>query len=138
MNLNKRGVEPPMPKKILVVDDEPNIIKVLKSRLSHSGYDVITAVSGRTCLKKAKDEKPDLILLDILLPGLNGFEVCKHLKKDKETKDIPIIMLTSLAQEKDLSKGLEEGASCFITKPFNPADLLYEIKTAMDREAPGV
>jgi len=127
-----------MPKKILVVDDEPNIIKVLKSRLSHSGYDVITAVDGRTSLKKAKDEKPDLILLDILLPGLNGFEVCKRLKKDKETKDIPIIMLTSLAQERDLSKGLEEGASCFITKPFNPADLLTEIKTAMDRGASGV
>jgi len=127
-----------MPKKILVVDDEPNIIKVLESRLSHSGYDIITAVDGKTCLKKAKDEKPDLILLDIILPGLNGFEVCKHLKKDKETKDIPIIMLTSLAGEKDLSKGLEEGASCFITKPFNPVDLLYEIKTAMDRQAPGV
>ena len=127
-----------MPKKILVVDDEPNIIKLLESRLSHSGYDIITAVDGKTCLKKAKDEKPDLILLDIILPGLNGFEVCKHLKKDQETKDIPIIMLTSLAQEQDLSKGLEEGASCFITKPFNPADLLIEIKTAIDKGAPGV
>ena len=71
------------------------------------------------------------IILDVMMPGLNGFEVCKCLKKDKITKNILVVMLTSLAGEKDLSKGLEQGANCFITKPFNVADLLFEVKSAM-------
>ncbi len=120
-----------MSKKILVVDDEPNIVKLIASRLRNNGYDVISALDGEDGLKKAITEKPDLILLDIIMPGLNGFEVCKRLKENELTKEIPVIMLTALAEEKDLSKGLEEGASCFITKPFSAVDLLHEIKTAM-------
>ena len=120
-----------MAKKILVGDDEPNIIKLLESRLKSNGYDVINASDGNSCFKKAITEKPDLVLLDIIMPGLNGFEVCKRLKENDKTKDIPVIMLTALAGEKDLSKGLEEGANCFIIKPFSAVDLLHEIKTAM-------
>ena len=109
-----------MPKKILVVDDEPNIIKLLESRLSHSGYDIITAVDGKTCLKKAKDEKPDLILLDIILPGLNGFEVCKHLKKDQETKDIPILIMSGYQVETGRLKNHTMKESIpMIEKPFS-------------------
>jgi DNA-binding response OmpR family regulator len=118
-------------KKILVVDDEPNIVTLLASRLRNSGYDVVSALGGESGLNKAITEKPDLILLDIMMRGLNGFEVCKRLKENDETKDIPVIILTALAEEKDLSKGLEEGANCFITKPFSAVDLLREIKTAM-------
>jgi DNA-binding response OmpR family regulator len=118
-------------KKILVVDDEPDIQKILKFRLEENHYEVITAPDGKSCLKKAVEEKPDLIILDILMPRLNGFEVSQRLKKDSKTKDIPIVMLTALAQEKDLSRGLEAGASCFITKPFNPVDLISEIEQAI-------
>ncbi len=74
---------------------------------------------------------PDLIILDILMPKINGFELCKRLKENQITKDMPVIMLTALAREQDLSKGLKEGADCFITKPFNSVDLLFEIKTAL-------
>ena len=120
-----------MTKKILIVDDEPDAVGLLSIRLKSNGYDVISALDGEACLKKAVEEKPDLIILDILMPKINGFEVCKRLKERDETKDIPVIMLTALAKEQDVSKGLEEGADCFITKPFNSADLLDEIKTAL-------
>ncbi|MFO7979629.1 MAG: response regulator [Candidatus Aminicenantes bacterium] len=120
-----------MAKKILIVDDDPEILRLLASRLKNSGYDVVSASDGESGLKKAITKKPDLVLLDIIMPGLNGFEVCKRLKENDKTKLIPVIMLTALAGEKDLSKGLEEGAVCFITKPFSAEDLLHKIKTAM-------
>jgi CheY-like chemotaxis protein len=120
-----------MAKKILVVDDDPIILRLIASRLKNSGDDVVSALDGESSLKKAITEKLDLVLLDIIMPGLNGFEVCKRLKENDKTKDIPVIMLTALAGEKDLSKGLEEGANCFTTKPFSAVDLLQEIKTAM-------
>jgi DNA-binding response OmpR family regulator len=123
-----------MSMKILVVDDEPNIVKLLESRLKSNGYDVISALDGEGCLKKAIAEKPDLVLLDIIMPGLNGFEVCKRLKENDQTKDVPVIMLTAIAGEKTLSKGLEEGANCFITKPFNVVNLLSEIRTVMQNK----
>lgn len=119
-----------MSEKILIVDDEPDIREVLKFRLEKAGYEVVTAMDGKDCLKKVEAEKPDLIILDIMMPGMNGFQVCKLLK---EKSDIPVIMLTVLAHEKDLSKGLEKGASCFISKPFNIVDLLVEIQTILKK-----
>jgi DNA-binding response OmpR family regulator len=124
-----------MVKKILVVDDEPAIVKMLESRLRNRGYEVTVASDGKSCLKKAIEERPDLILLDIVMPELNGFEVTKRLKQNANTKDIPVIMLTVLAERSDVSKGLEEGARCFITKPFNAADLLLEIDAALSAGA---
>lgn len=124
-----------MGKKILIVDDEQDIREVLELRLEIAGYNVITATDGKSCLRKAKEEKPDLILLDVMMPGINGFEVCKLLKENDKTKHIPVVMLTVLAQEKDLSKGLEKGASCFISKPFNIVDLLVEVKALMGKES---
>lgn len=123
-----------MTKKILVVDDESDIRKVLEFRLKNAGYDVISASDGESCLRKAKEEAPGLIILDVMMPGINGFEVCKLLKEGDKTKDIPVIMLTVLAGEADLSKGLERGASCFISKPFNIIDLLWEVKTIIAGE----
>ena len=120
-----------MKKKILIVDDETDIIKLLSMRLKSCDYDVISASDGESGLKKAQKEKPDLIILDVLMPKMNGFEICKRLKENELTKNMPVIMLTALAQERDLAKGLKEGADCFITKPFSTVDLLCEIKLAM-------
>ncbi|MBU4375871.1 MAG: response regulator [Candidatus Omnitrophica bacterium] len=119
--------------KILVVDDEAAILEMLTLRLKRNGYEVMTAVDGEQCLRRAEKESPDLIILDALMPGLSGFEVCKRLKANDKTMGIPVIMLTALGDEKDLSKGLEDGAECFITKPFNPVELIDEIKIALDK-----
>ena len=120
-----------MAEKILIVDDEPDIRKLLEFRLKTAGYEVITAKDGKSALKKAGEDSPDLIVLDVIMPDMNGFEICRLLKKSDRTKDIPVIMLTVLAHEEDLSKGLEKGASCFMSKPFNIIDLLAEIKTIL-------
>ncbi|MBU0503181.1 MAG: response regulator [Candidatus Omnitrophota bacterium] len=120
-----------MDKKILVVDDEPENIILISSRLKAHKYQTISAPDGESCIGKAIQEKPDLIILDIVMPGLSGFEVARQLKKDERTKKIPIIMLTALAQGKDLIDGLEAGAVCFISKPFNPADLIFEVEQAL-------
>ena len=84
-----------MPKKILLVDDEQAIVDLLGAMLAQNGYEVVTALSGKSCLKKASENKPDLIILDVLMPDVDGFEVCKLLKEDETTKNIPVIMLTS-------------------------------------------
>ena len=120
-----------MEKKILVVDDEQENVILITSRLSVNNFQTITALDGVSCIEKAQQEKPDLIILDIIMPGMSGFEVARQLKKDERTKHIPIIMLTALAQEKDLSEGLEAGAACFISKPFNPVDLITEVTQAL-------
>ncbi|MDD5136788.1 MAG: response regulator [Candidatus Omnitrophica bacterium] len=120
-----------MAKKVLVVDDEPYMLEILKTRLESSGYGVITAVNGEDCLKKAADVIPDLILMDILLPGMSGFEVAKRLKENDLTKDIPIIMVTALMGEDAVAKGLKSGATYFISKPFDSQELLDEIKKSL-------
>ena len=120
-----------MAKKILVVDDEPDVIATLESLLKRREYTVITASDGESCLELAEYNKPDLILLDIIMPNLDGFEVCRRLKSNVKTKDIPVIMLTALGEEKNLSRGLEEGARCFISKPFSFVDLLHEVQAAL-------
>jgi len=102
--------------KILVVDDQPDNVFLLQDRLEHEGYEVITAYEGETGLKKAKEELPDLILLDIMMPGLSGFEVCKEIVNDKNTRDIPVILLTALTDSK---------------KPFNRIELLSRINSAL-------
>ncbi|MGC2424371.1 MAG: response regulator [Nitrospirota bacterium] len=117
-----------MSKKILVVDDEMHILRIVKYKLESAGYDVLTALNGIEALKLAREEKPALIFLDIMMPGMNGYEVCSQLKNDPETKDIIIIMLTAKGQESDKIKGLEVGVDEYITKPFSPQDLLDRTK----------
>ena len=117
-----------MDKTILLVDDEPDMLEMLGMRLKKSGYKVITAITGEECLKKAEEKYPDLILLDILLPGLSGLEVARQLKGKAVTKDIPIIMVTALIGKDAEEKGLERGAEYFISKPFDPEELLAQIK----------
>ncbi len=112
--------------KILVVDDEENIRKLVHYNLILDGYDVIMAVDGKEGLEKAIQEKPDLILLDIMMPEMDGLEVCSRLKKNPETRDIPIFMLSAKGQMQDLEDAFEMGADNYITKPFD-VDKLSEI-----------
>lgn len=123
-----------METKILVVDDEHGMLKILRVRLEKNGYTVITASSGNECIKKAVEEKPSVILLDVLLSGQNGFEVCKLLKENTETKDIPIIMVTALIGESAQRRGIESGAEYLISKPFDPKDLLWEIEDVLKKK----
>lgn len=115
-------------KKILVVDDEQDIAGAIAIRLKSSGYEVITASDGMEGLQKARIENPDLILLDVMLPKLDGYKVCRMLKFDERYKRIPIIMVTGKFSDEDKRKGLEVGADHYILKPFDHKELL----SAMD------
>lgn len=117
-----------MGKRILIVDDEPDLIDMLKDRLEAEGYTVIAASDGVEGLEKAKTEKPDLILLDIMMPKMDGYQVCRFLKFDEAFKHIPIILLTARAQPQDKKWGLAVGADDYVSKPFDQADLLKKIK----------
>src|SRR5690606_32733774 len=120
-----------MTNKILVVDDELSIATLLQYNLKQAGYDVIIANDGRDGLQKAISEKPDLILLDLMLPKLDGMEVCKELRIKK--LDIPIIMLTAKDDEFDKVLGLELGADDYMTKPFSPREVMARVKAVLRR-----
>jgi len=113
-----------MREKILVVEDEKDIIKMLEYNLKKEGFRVIDARDGEDALDMALREQPDIILLDLMLPGMDGLEVCKNLKRETRTASIPIIMVTAKSQESDKIVGLELGADDYITKPFSPRELL--------------
>jgi len=115
-------------KTVLLIEDEQNLSELIQFRLEANGYKVSTAFDGQEGLEKIKSLKPDLIILDAMLPGMNGFEVCARSKQDQSTKAIPIIMLTARAQKIDKEKARISGADSFITKPFEPADFLKEIR----------
>jgi two-component system, OmpR family, alkaline phosphatase synthesis response regulator PhoP len=118
-------------KKILIVDDEPNLVKLCEIRLKASGYEVVTAHDGQEALDKVKQEMPDLIILDHMMPKLDGFEVCRLLKSDEvyeAYKDIPIVMLTASGQAQEIVTGLQKGVAAYITKPFKSDVLLGIIK----------
>ncbi len=114
-------------KRILAVDDEESLIAALTCRLEASNYEVIHAFDGREALSKAKGEKPDLIILDIMLPFLDGFEICRLLKFDSKYKDIPIVMLTSKVSDSDRKTGFDVGADAYLTKPYEARQLLEKI-----------
>jgi len=109
--------------KVLVCDDERNIVRLIQVNLERQGHVVVTAYDGREALEKVTSEKPDLILLDVMMPYVDGIEVLKTIRKDPETAKIPVIMLTVKAQQGDDLKGLAAGANMYMTKPFNPIDL---------------
>jgi two-component system alkaline phosphatase synthesis response regulator PhoP len=117
-----------MAKKIMVVDDEPYIARVIKFKLEQEGYSVISANDGQSGLQKIKEEKPDMVLLDVMMPGLSGYEVCQKIKQDAELAGIPVVILTAKGQERDREQGLTMGASDYITKPFSPNRLLELVK----------
>ncbi len=119
--------------KILVVDDEPEAVELLEFNLKQAGYAVTTAGDGADALKRARTQTPDLIVLDVMLPEMDGFEICKSLRLDSATAKIPIIMLTAKAAEIDRVLGLELGADDYLTKPFSPRELLLRIKKILAR-----
>ncbi len=121
-----------MPKKILLVDDEKTLVKVLKFNLEKEGYEVCCAYDGEAALFLQEKEKPDLIILDLMLPKINGLDVCKKIRK---TQNVPIIMLTAKTEDIDKILGLELGADDYLTKPFNPRELLARIKAILRRSA---
>jgi two-component system, OmpR family, alkaline phosphatase synthesis response regulator PhoP len=122
-----------MKEKILVVDDEKDIVKMLDYNLKKEGFRVIFGFDAEDCLSLANRERPDLIILDLMLPGMDGLEVCKQLKKEDKTADIPIIMLTAKSQESDKIVGLELGADDYMTKPFSIRELVARIKALLRR-----
>jgi len=130
-----------MHKKILVVDDEKDIVAMLKYNLEKEGYTVLTALNGTRALEQAREQKPNLILLDVMMPEIDGWEVCKQLMKDEQTSTIPVIFLTAKGSEVDEVVGLELGADDYIIKPISIRKLIARVKTALRRkeilETPG-
>ena len=125
-----------MAQTILIVDDTPVILKMLKRQLEHWGYQALTADSGEAGLRLAEQERPDLILLDILMPKMKGREVCARLKANPKTRDIPVMFLTALGLTEHVKTGIELGADDYIVKPFKPADLKERIAVTLWRRRP--
>ncbi|MBH0203024.1 MAG: response regulator transcription factor [Nitrospira sp.] len=120
-------------KKVLVVEDEQDILQLVTHYLEKEGFRPITAISGLDALKKVKEEKPDLVVLDLMLPEMDGLEVCKRLRSVPDTAMIPILMLTAKAEESDTIVGLELGADDYVTKPFSPKALVARVKALLRR-----
>jgi two-component system phosphate regulon response regulator PhoB len=122
-----------MKAKILVVDDEPDVLDLVTYNLNQAGFQTLTASDGADALRKARSAAPDLILLDLMLPELDGLEVCKLLRRDTKTSAIPIIMLTARAGEMDRIVGLELGAVDYVPKPFSPRELVLRVKKRLEK-----
>jgi DNA-binding response OmpR family regulator len=120
-------------KKILIVDDEVDLVETVRFPLEMEGYHVLISYNGEDALNQARKENPDLILLDLMLPKLDGYKVCRLLKFDDRYKHIPILMLTAKTQERDKTLGMETGANEYITKPFEMEDLLKKIKAYLNK-----
>lgn len=117
-----------MPKKILAVDDERHIVRLVQVNLERAGYQVVTAFDGKDALEKVEAENPDLVVLDVMMPYMDGFEVLQNLRKNPNTRDLPVIMLTAKAQDADVFRGWQSGVDCYLTKPFNPMELISFVK----------
>jgi phosphate regulon transcriptional regulator PhoB len=125
----------PDAQKILAVDDEQDIIELLSYNLSREGFEVTTATDGGEALKKIRARRFDLVILDLMMPGIQGIELCRILRNDPRTKDLPIVMLTAKTDEVDRVLGLEMGADDYITKPFSPRELIARMKAVLRRSA---
>jgi DNA-binding response OmpR family regulator len=122
-----------MPETILVAEDQHTILNLIEFKLKNSGYNVIVVEDGLSALEKARTLRPDMILLDVMMPLMTGFEVLSELKKDSTTKGIPVLIITAQTREDEVIKGLELGADDYILKPFSPNELVARIKTAFLR-----
>lgn len=131
----QHAIVKPKKAKVLVVDDEEDIIEVVAYNLEKEGYQVIRALSGEEAIEKVLSDKPDLVILDLMLPGIDGLDVCRELKQKPELSPIPIIMLSARGDEADIVSGLELGASDYITKPFSQRILNARIKSVLKRSA---
>jgi DNA-binding response OmpR family regulator len=121
----------PSKRKVLVIDDEPGIIDIVAANLEGDDFDVLSASDGKAGLEALRSEKPELVVLDVMMPEMDGWEVLRHIEEDPETAGIPVIMLTAKAADEDYIHGLEEGAVEYITKPFYPQELVNRIKITL-------
>ncbi len=119
--------------KVLVADDEVHIMTLIKYKLRDAGYIVISAEDGKKALELAKTENPDIILLDVMMPYMTGYEVLDELRKYEPTKNIPVVMLTAKSFQHEIDEGITRGADDYITKPFSPNDLVQRVKTVLER-----
>lgn len=124
---------PPMVERILVVDDEPDLLELVRFNLSQSGFDVETSDSGRDGLARVRENAPDLLVLDLMLPDLPGTEVCRQIRSDPKLRDMPIVMLTARSEEVDRVVGFELGADDYVTKPFSPRELTLRVQAILRR-----
>lgn len=124
-----------MPERILVVDDEPFILRSLTFVLRTQGHEVFEAKNGQEAIALLKEVRPDLVFLDVMMPLMNGYEVCQHIKGDPTTSDVYVIMLTAKGQESDRVKGLAVGADEYMTKPFSPSKIIQRVKDVMAERA---
>jgi len=118
-------------KRILIIEDDPSVLRAISYMLGKEGYDVLTALNGLVGLRKAKEENPDLLILDVMLPGIDGFEVCHCLRAESQTAQLPILMLSAKGQKADRSTGLEVGANEYLTKPVERSVLLSKIEALL-------
>ncbi len=118
-------------RKILVIDDEPGIIEIVEANLEGDGFVVVSASNGKEGLEKIKSESPELVVLDVMMPEMDGWEVLRRVEQDPDTAGLPVIMLTAKAADEDYIHGLEEGAVEYITKPFYPQELVNRIKITL-------
>ena len=123
-----------MSKKILAVDDEKHILRLVQINLEKAGYEVYVGSNGQEAVDKARELSPDLIVMDVMMPVMDGFEALKTLKGDPGTANIPVIMLTAKAQDADVFHGWQSGADLYLTKPFNPMELLTFVKRIFDTQ----
>jgi len=126
-----------MTKRILVVEDDPNTARLISYTLEQEGYEVLTASNGIEGLKKAQEEEPELLVLDVMLPGLDGFEVCHRLRSEPRTAALPILMLSAKAQETDIATGIKMGADDYLAKPADPLEVVEKVRTLLQQRAAG-
>jgi len=129
----KRGPAGHSSGRVLVVEDERDVAELLRYNLGKEGYDVVVAATGAEAVRQAHEARPDLVLLDIMVPQLNGWEICRRLKQDTETRAIPVIMVTGRVEEGDKVLGFEVGADDYVTKPFSPRELIARIRAVTRR-----
>jgi two-component system alkaline phosphatase synthesis response regulator PhoP len=132
----RAGTEPARMGRVLVVEDEPDVAELIRYNLQKEGWEVVAAANGADALRRTREVRPDLILLDIMIPQLNGWEVCRRLKQDTDTRAVPVIMLTGRVDEGDKVLGFELGADDYVTKPFSPRELIARVRAVIRRGRP--
>lgn len=123
-----------MPKKILIVDDEPSIVAPLQFLMERTGYQVMVATTGEDALEAIKESRPDLVLLDVMLPGLSGFDVCRMVRENGDLKDTRILLVTALGRKINIAKGRALGADDYIVKPFANSELIAKVRRLLDAD----